>query len=135
MTNGATVRLELRYLSEGDKRDSKHGLQTMTLLRSQRPGLGPGGIACWCSFVGTRSPNDRHSRSSWNAFRGGWDGHVFPGVVKYTKNPHHSFPMQDSFEHGKERLQVLCRTLVVVLQALPLPLKQIIVGRRDLIVR
>lgn len=47
-TNGATVRLEPRYLSEGDKRDSKHGLQTMTLLRSQRPGLGPGGIACWC---------------------------------------------------------------------------------------
>jgi hypothetical protein len=43
---GLAVPLKLRYLSEGDKRDSKHGLQAMTLLRSQHPGLGPGGIAC-----------------------------------------------------------------------------------------
>ena len=34
----------LGSLSEGDKRDSKHGDQAMTLLRSQHLGLGPGEI-------------------------------------------------------------------------------------------
>lgn len=79
--------------SEGDKRDSKHGLSVMTLLRRQRLGLGRG-RSKWC--LGSAMVYHSIAYTLYNALvvnapgvcairsgRGERDGHVFPLVVKH----------------------------------------------------
>jgi len=69
-------------LSEGDKRDSKHGLASHDFAPKPASGTRPGRIYGMCSFGGHIKPVQLERVNA-----AGWDGHVFLGRSQIRPKP------------------------------------------------